>query len=655
LRLGKLFIAGLAVLLLTLTGCGGGGSSGGGSSSSGGGSGAALTITTNSLLPGTLQSHPYSVTLAAVNGDGALTWSIAPISSTALFVDGLAIDPHTGVLSGNANFGGTGGFIAHVSDSASPAHSASKNFTITAAEPLQAPAPQTLTLGQFQDIPVIAPVFQGGVFPFIFSVGGSLPPGLRLEPATGQISGNATALGSYSASVIIQDSFSPPEVVSGQLTMNVIPPPLAVANSLPSRILQNRPFNGRVIATGGIPPYKFARISGSLPPGLAAIDPNSGQTNGTPTTLGSFSFTVRVTDSSSPPQSADGTSGITVSVPLGRNDTIASATPIGNGVISASLSPYIDPPGNAPLAADGDYYKLISLPSTGTPVHLETQTGQLSGVPIDTVIEIVDGNGSRLSTCRQPGDTSSNFTSSCINDDVGGGTASLDSALDLRLPGATNVATTFYAHVVDWRGSARPDMNYSLIVAGITSPLSITATPLIPAARGLSYSQQLSSLDGMGSVSWILAGGSLPPGLGLDSSGAIAGVATTDGTYSFSVRATDSASPAQMTTAQEQIQVVEPISITSAATWPDACVNQPYSFAIHTTGGSATDILGVLLEQLGGDFDGPVNWHLQRVFDRHGYISWHRQCRRCHQPLCFSECDTDGQAMPVKQCDATSH
>jgi hypothetical protein len=370
-----------------------------------------------------------------------------------------------------------------------------------------------------------------------------------------------------------------------------------------------------VIATGGIPPYHFALIFGSLPPGLSPIDPNSGQTNGTPTALGSFSFSVRVTDSSSPPQSVDGSVGITVAVPFGRNDTVATATPIGNGVISASLSPYIDPAGSAPLVADGDYYKLVSLPSTGTPVHLETQTGQLSGVPTDTVLEIVDANGTRLSTCRQPGDTSANFSSSCINDDIGGGTASLDSALDLRLSGSTNIAVTFYAHVVDWRGRARPDMNYSVIVSGIASPLSITATPLIPAARGLSYSQQLSSADGAGSVSWVLAGGALPPGLGLDSSGVIAGVATSDGTFAFAVRATDSASPAQTTTAQEQINVVEPISITSAATWPDACVNQPYSFAIHTAGGTpplfwgfySSNWVAISMDQSTGIFSGSSN------------------------------------------------
>jgi hypothetical protein len=33
------------------------------------------------------------------------------------------------------------------------------------------------------------------------------------------------------------------------------------------------------------------------------------------------------------------------------------------------------------------------------------------------------------------------------------------------------------------------------------------------------------------------------------------------------------------------IQVVDPLAITSPAIWPDACVNQPYTFAVQTSGG----------------------------------------------------------------------
>ncbi len=601
-----------SLLLLVLIACGGGGSP---SDPPPVTSPTALTITTASLLPGTLQHYPYSVTLDAANGVGALTWSISPISSTALFVDGLSIDPTTGVLSGTANFAGTAGFTAKVTDSASPSHTATKSFTITASSPLQAPLPQSFTVAQFQDVISISLGSFAGVEPLTFTLpGGSLPFGLRLNSRSGLIMGSATVVGTYASTVTIQDSFSPPEVVSGQITIQVIPPPLSVANSLPPEILLNRPFNGRVIATGGIPPYKFALTSGSLPPGLSSIDPRGGQVNGTPTTLGTFSFGLKVTDSSPVIQSARTTFFITVANPLGRNDSVATATPIDNGVITASISPYIDPPDNAPVAGDNDYYKLVSL--SGATVHVETQSrGYRPSNPLDTVIEIVDGNSNRQTTCRQPGDTSTNFTSACLNDDISISTSpfSADSALDFKVPGFANTATTFYVHVLDWRGDARPDMTYGLQVSGLVAPLSIQSTPLLPAARGLSYSQQLSGANGIGAVSWSIASGSLPPGLTLSPSGAIAGTAMSDGTYSFSVQATDSGSPRQTATAQEVIHVVEPVKITSPAIWPDACVGQPYSFAIQTSGGlppllwgfvSNMWVVGINLDQSTGVFSG---------------------------------------------------
>src|SRR5215831_16013031 len=58
-----------------------------------------LTITTPVILPGTLTNSAYSVTLQAANGVGALTWSINPVSPTALFVAGLSMNSSTGVLS----------------------------------------------------------------------------------------------------------------------------------------------------------------------------------------------------------------------------------------------------------------------------------------------------------------------------------------------------------------------------------------------------------------------------------------------------------------------------------------------------------------------------------------------------------------------------
>ncbi len=581
----RLLTFGTLLVCAALVGCGGSSSTGGGGTPP---PPPALTITDAAILPGTLQNHTYTATLHVTQAVGAVTWSIAPISSTALFVNGLTIDPATGVLSGNANFAGTGGFVASVTDSSSPPRTAHKSFTITAYDPLQAPAPQSFTVGQYQQASTLPINPASGVQPLSFTVtGGSFPAGLRLDGQRGFLLGSPMTIGKYVSTVTIQDSFMPPEVVTVQMTVVVIPPLLQLPGALPIQILRNRPFSGRAVATGGIPPYKFTLTGGTLPPGFNPIEVNTGRLSGTPTTLGSYFYSINVSDSSSPPQTAVTNFSTTVVDPIGRNDTVATATPIiQDGFYSASISPYIDPPDNAPLAADNDYYKLVAV--SGSTVHVETQAQRWqSSNPLDTIIEVVDGNGNRQTTCRLPGNVATTFTSSCIDDDIGGSPYLLDSALDFKVPGAPSAATTFYVHVLDWRGDARPDMLYGLQISGVVSPLTILTTSLAPAARTVAYSQNLNTQNGTGTVSWNLAGGNLPPGLMLASNGLISGTATTNGTYPFTVQASDSSNPPQAVTAQESIQVVTPVAIVSAATWPDACVNQPYSFAVQKSGGLA--------------------------------------------------------------------
>jgi hypothetical protein len=55
-------------------------------------------------------------------------------------------------------------------------------------------------------------------------------------------------------------------------------------------------YTATVTATGGTSPYVWSRISGSKPPGLSFS--TSGVWSGRPTTAGTFSFTVKVTDHS---------------------------------------------------------------------------------------------------------------------------------------------------------------------------------------------------------------------------------------------------------------------------------------------------------------------------------------------------------------------
>src|SRR5436190_131104 len=226
--------AGVRVLLLLCLAaasisCGGGGGGTGGGN--GGGSTPApslpqLTITTASVLPATLQGHPYSTTLSAVNGQGALHWSIARMSSTSQFVDGLSIDPNTGVLSGTATFGLSAYFTATVTDSATPARTASASFSIIAYMPLKAGTTQPATVAEYQFPFNLNAGITGGVPPYKFALANqnSLPAGLTLDTNTGIVSGTPTTAQMYFLAVTATDSSPTPQMASAGFNITVAQP-----------------------------------------------------------------------------------------------------------------------------------------------------------------------------------------------------------------------------------------------------------------------------------------------------------------------------------------------------------------------------------------------------------------------------------------------
>jgi len=571
-----------AALVMTTPGCGGGGGGSTSSVGSGGGSTSspsspAIQITTNSILPGALQNHPYSATLAVTNAQGAVTWSIAPVAPTVLYVEGLSINPTTGEISGNPTYQGSAGFIAKVTDSAN--RTTTKSMSITSSGALTAAAVYDTTVFLYGS-GLISPQFTGGVAPFTISMPG-LPPGFRFNATTNRAEGVALQPGLYTIAATVRDSYTTPEVVSQTIHVNVPAPPLQLLGSLPQQIPLNAPFSGVAAARGGAAPYVFT-LTGTIPPGTT-FNTNTGELTGTPNQLGFFTFHVLVTDSTTPAhQTASWDYGITVANPLDRNDTVATATPLGNGFYQATLSPYIDPPDKAPLPADGDYYRLSSI--AGTTVSVKTTAKEFSPtVPTDTVLEIVDVNGVRLNTCRPAGSTAA-FTSACLNDDV---SATLqDSAIEIKMPGTPSEPSRVYVHVVDWRGLARPEMQYSIILGGIVTPMTIPAQTVTPAALNRPQYYQLVANNAQGSTTWSITSGALPPGITMTSTGYISGTATSLGTYPFTVQVTDSGTPQQTVTANLQMQVVDLLTVSSPATWPDACLHQAYSFTMTASGGA---------------------------------------------------------------------
>jgi hypothetical protein len=140
-------------------------------------------------------------------------------------------------------------------------------------------------------------VATGGAPPYTFAlVSGALPTGLNLG-AGGSISGIPTAAGTFTFTVRVTDSIA--GTATSVLTITVVNPPLAITTTTLPDGVNGSPYFFTLLVTGGAPAYTWTLVSGTLPtPGTPAVTLSAGGViSGTPTAAGTFSFTVRVTDS----------------------------------------------------------------------------------------------------------------------------------------------------------------------------------------------------------------------------------------------------------------------------------------------------------------------------------------------------------------------
>src|SRR5208282_1482978 len=191
-------------------------------------------------------------------------------------------------------------------------------------------------------------VVSGGVAPYTFSiVSGSLPPGLTLNTSTGAITGTPTTAGTYNFTAQVVDSQGNTATSSCSI---VVSPALTL--SCPTGMAQvGVAYSSALVASGGVAPYTFSIISGSLPPGLT-LNTSTGAITGTPTTVGTYAFTAQVVDSQGNTATSNCSivvSGLTLTCPTGSAQlgaAYSSALTANGGVapytfsiISGSLPP----------------------------------------------------------------------------------------------------------------------------------------------------------------------------------------------------------------------------------------------------------------------------------------------------------------------------
>ncbi|MDQ3262516.1 MAG: Ig domain-containing protein [Myxococcota bacterium] len=141
----------------------------------------------------------------------------------------------------------------------------------------------------------------GGTPPYVFSGGATLPLGMALSDA-GTFSGTPPTVGGFTLQAQVRDSSEPPLSFGLELPWAVHPKLRVAGPGALATAANNAAYNEAISATGGIAPYQFRIVEGTLP-GSIQLELDGG-VNGVPGGAANVDFTVEVSDSAMPPQVA---------------------------------------------------------------------------------------------------------------------------------------------------------------------------------------------------------------------------------------------------------------------------------------------------------------------------------------------------------------
>ncbi|SCF33053.1 Putative Ig domain-containing protein [Micromonospora viridifaciens] len=341
----------------------------------------------------------------------------------------------------------------------------------------------------------------GGKAPYTLSLGpGALPPGLALSSASRTLSGTPTTPGSYSFGIRLTDANG--DFAEQDVTVVVVAPTITITSGAPaSPVTAYEKYPTHTFtASGGTGPYTLSLGAGALPPGLA-LSSVPRTLSGTPTTPGSYTFGIRLTDEHGFHAEQD----VTVEV-VAPTITITSGVPTSPWY---TAQPY---PTHTFKAAGGTAPYTLSLRSGALPpgMALASATGTLSGTPTTT--------GSYSFEIR-------------LTDEHG-----------------------FHA-----------DQDVTVVIAKPATTITSGAPP--KGTVGEAYSFRFTA-TGDSNITFSVAAGDLPAGLDLAPGGVLSGTPDAEGSFTFTVKATGAA-----TSAKAEVTIV--IDAAPASPSPTPTVTSP--------------------------------------------------------------------------------
>lgn len=549
-------------------------------------------------LPNAQAGQPYTATIMATGGTPPVEFTASDLPQ------GLMMDL-AGTISGTAPDAGAHVVNIQVKDSSGATVSRRVALVI---DPFFRIRTEFLASGQAGTPYEEKLTATDGKPPYVWSapVPRSLPLGVTVGAADGQIRGTPIEPGEYSVSFRVVDSTGAQAekvlLISIRHGFRITPDRLAPANV-------NVPYSAVLQTLGARTPVIWALESGALPPGVV-LDPVAGAITGRPARAGEFTFTVKAVDATQTEAS------------LKLVLTVRDAMRLAPGVLNSAGAgvPYRQ----TIEALDGQgtmtWTLLNGLVPDGLRLEFSATSATITGTPtkpgaFEFTLQARDGAGQTATqtyTLRIVGPLSvlteslrlavvgANYSVVLAAD--GGEAPYAWSLASGTLPGGLRLETEsgaitgsptqagtfgFTVEVRD-KEQRRATRNLSIRVARDLTP---NLESLAAATVGIRYSQQLRTL--VDDTTWSISQGRLPDGLSLSAaSGDIAGVPSQAGTFSFTVAVRDSggASGSREYTIQVARLEIPRLAIDTAST--AAARQAPVTLTLN--GPAPVDLEGIL-------------------------------------------------------------